>query len=81
MMRRLTTTVALLAVLSGGATAAGSTKQSPRQPLAQTACTRATIGGRPKCIARGQFCTASYQRQYRRYGFSCVRVRGRYRLQ
>jgi hypothetical protein len=46
-------------------------------------CTAARIGGQRKCLQRGQFCTRSYQRQYRHYGFSCSKRdrNGRYRLQ
>jgi hypothetical protein len=40
-------------------------------PIANAACTRATIGGQSKCIARGQFCAVRYERDYRRYGLSC----------
>jgi hypothetical protein len=40
-------------------------------PIAHAACTQAKIGGQSKCIARGQFCARAYQRDYRRYGFSC----------
>lgn len=51
-------------------------------PSAQSACTHAVIGGRSKCIARGQFCARRYASQYRRYGFSCTRRdrNGRYHL-
>lgn len=40
-------------------------------PVAQIACKKATIGGQSRCIARGQFCARRYERDYRRYGFSC----------
>jgi hypothetical protein len=51
-------------------------------PIAYAACTRATIGGAPKCIARGQFCAVRYARDYRRYGLSCTYrdANGRYHL-
>ena len=50
--------------------------------MAQSACTSARIGGQHKCIARGQYCARRYQRDYRRYGFSCSKrdYRGRYHL-
>jgi hypothetical protein len=43
----------------------------------------AVIGGKSKCIARGQFCARRYAIQYRRYGLSCTRLdrNGRYHLQ
>jgi hypothetical protein len=46
------------------------------------ACTNAKIGGQRKCIARGQYCARDYQRDYRRYGFSCFKrdARGRWHL-
>jgi hypothetical protein len=49
---------------------------------ARALCTPARIGGQRKCLQRGQFCTRAYQRQYRRYGFSCSKrdARGRYHL-
>lgn len=48
----------------------------------QTACTPATIGGKHKCIARGQFCARRYQSDYKRYGLSCSKKdrNGRYHL-
>lgn len=51
-------------------------------PSAEAAnCTTATIGGKRKCIARGQFCAARYQSAYRRHGYRCMRDgKGRYRL-
>lgn len=43
----------------------------------------AVINGAQKCLRRGEFCAHSADRQYRRYGFRCIRyypnVR-RYRL-
>jgi hypothetical protein len=45
--------------------------------------THAVIDGAHKCLRRGQFCTRSADRQYRKYGFRCVKydVRvDRYRL-
>lgn len=35
--------------------------------------TRAVINGSVKCLRRGEFCTHSADRQYRRYGFRCTR--------
>lgn len=50
---------------------------------AHMACKRATIGGKSKCIARGQFCARAHARDYRRYGLSCTKrdANGRYHLQ
>jgi hypothetical protein len=51
-------------------------------PVAHSSCTYARIDGQSKCIARGQFCKRSAQRDYRRYGFSCSKLdrNGRYHL-
>jgi hypothetical protein len=58
--------------------------QSAGPPTAQAACTRATIVGQRKCIARGQFCTHTTRanRDYHRYGYHCGRrdYTGRYHL-
>jgi hypothetical protein len=43
----------------------------------------AVIGGSEKCLHAGEFCAHRYDRQYRRYGFRCIRYYanvGRYRL-
>jgi hypothetical protein len=45
--------------------------------------THAVINGQQKCLRRGEFCAHSADRQYRRYGFRCIRFYpnvGRYRL-
>ena len=45
--------------------------------------TRGVINGSVKCLRRGEFCTHSADRQYRRYGFRCTRYYSnvhRYRL-
>lgn len=45
--------------------------------------TRARINGAIKCLRAGEFCTHSADRQYRHYGFRCIRYYanvGRYRL-
>jgi hypothetical protein len=51
---------------------------------AEAACTRATIQGERKCIARGQYCrhTARANRDYHRYGYHCGKRdrNGRYHL-
>jgi hypothetical protein len=62
------------------ATAGGATA------VAAKACgsgyTHAVIGGAEKCLRRGQFCAHRYDRQYKRYGFRCVKTdrRGNYHL-
>lgn len=59
----------------------------PIRAIAAKTCsasyTRATINGGIKCLRAGEFCTHSADRQYRHYGFRCIRYYanvGRYRL-
>jgi hypothetical protein len=42
----------------------------------------AVINGSEKCLRRGQFCARAADRQYRRYGYRCVKrdARGSYHL-
>jgi hypothetical protein len=44
--------------------------------------THAVIGSAEKCLRRGQFCAHRYDRQYKRYGFRCIKRdrRGNYHL-
>lgn len=58
-----------LALVVGLAIPAGALHASPASAWS---CTKARIGGATKCLARGQFCKASYASQYKRYGFRCV---------
>jgi hypothetical protein len=73
-------------VLAGlPAAAPAQPSPSPQVTIAKTCSssyTRATIGGEQKCLRRGQFCARRYRKQYRRYGFRCVKrdVRGNYHL-
>jgi hypothetical protein len=78
MRTRLAIAVASLALLG-----AGPAVTQASHPIAHTACTSATIGGAHKCIARGQFCARSHERDYERYGFRCTKRdrNGRYHLQ
>jgi hypothetical protein len=43
--------------------------------------THAVIGGAQKCLHAGEYCSHAEARQYRRYHFSCERIRGTYRLE
>ena len=82
------TTVAALGA-SAPAPSAAVALHSPgsvRAVVAKTSSagyTRATINGAVKCLHAGEFCTHSADRQYRRYGFRCIRYYAnvhRYRL-
>jgi hypothetical protein len=59
----------------GGTTTLGAISASAHTPvaaLAQTAsCVYGKIGGVRKCLRAGEYCARRYQRQYRRYGFTC----------
>jgi hypothetical protein len=74
--RRIAAAIAALALVGAAPTA------SSADPAVHAACTSARIGGQHKCIARGQFCARSHQRDYRRYGYSCSKRdrNGRYHL-
>ncbi len=79
----MSASLAVPGVAVGAGAAAGSPSAShAAAPVAQTACMRARIGGRRKCIARGQYCARRYERDYERYGFTCSKRdrRGRWHL-
>jgi len=80
----------LLGALVAAALAVGSpaavpvaAAHAPATPIAQAACVHAKIGGKRKCIARGQYCARRYERDYERYGYTCSKRdrRGRWHLQ
>jgi hypothetical protein len=73
---------ALLAVTAALAGVPGQSGASTIGPIAHATCKHAVIGGKSTCIARGQFCTRRYQRQYLKYGLSCSKLdrNGRYHL-
>jgi curli biogenesis system outer membrane secretion channel CsgG len=79
--RRIASVIAALALV-GAAPTASTAASAPADPAVHAACTSARIGGQRKCIARGQFCARSHQRDYRRYGYSCSKRdrNGRYHL-
>jgi hypothetical protein len=62
---------------------AAPTGTAMASPIAHAAaCVYGQIGGKTKCLRRGEFCARRYASQYRRYGFSCTRRdrNGRYHL-
>lgn len=81
-MRRRKTAAALLAALA--LVAASPPTQAARPATVHAACTSATIEGKHKCIARGQFCrhTKKANKDYHRYGYHCGKrdKNGRYHL-
>lgn len=68
---------AMAAIAIGVAAPAGSPASVGTGPSAVAAKTcgagykTAYINGAKKCLRRGQFCSPSAQKQYRRYGFYC----------
>lgn len=85
MHRHLTAALAATAIAVGvpvAGTAAAHQQQQQPAPSAQAACIHAKIGGKHKCIARGQYCARRYERDYERYGFTCSKRdrRGRWHL-
>src|SRR5690348_11333716 len=82
--RVLVVVATFVAAIAAG-TAAPTAPASPA--VAAKTCsagfTHAVIGGVQKCLRRGEFCAHRYDRQYRRYGYRCIRYYanvGRYRL-
>jgi hypothetical protein len=70
-------TVAVLAASAAGTAAAGSTVTAKARVAT---CTRATIGGKRRCLAPGQACSPRYEKQYELHGYICRKSHGRYRL-
>lgn len=70
--------VSVAAMVSTAAVpAATAHTQSPAHAVVAKSCSdgykRGVINGHVKCLRRGEFCTHSADRQYRRYGFRCTR--------
>jgi hypothetical protein len=79
--------VATAVGISVPAPAAPAASRAPIQAVAARSCpagdTPASIDGQAKCLRAGEFCKHSADRQYRRYGFRCIRYYrnvNRYRL-
>jgi hypothetical protein len=82
MRGRVLVAVVVAALGAGAAGAVAPAGASGGGPAAVVACTKAKIGGQSKCIAAGQYCAKRYERDYRRYGFTCNKkdARGRWHL-
>ena len=84
MRSRLAGLLAVIALVSPAAVPPLA-QSSPLVHVAKT-CSRgfkhAVIHGQEKCLRRGEFCTRKYQRDYKRYGYSCSKRdrNGRYHL-
>jgi hypothetical protein len=66
--------VAVLAI-AGAGTPVALAKTCPR------GYTQATINHAQRCLHAGEYCNHNYERQYRHYHYTCVVVRGVYRLE
>jgi hypothetical protein len=88
-MRKLVAAAVVGLAFAGQASGAGAgsgmpSHGSPEAVVAKTCSpgfTHAMIGGEQKCLHAGEYCSHAEARQYRRYHFVCVRVRGTYRLE
>jgi hypothetical protein len=88
MKRRLAALAAAAAAFAAAPAVAPVFNDSPVAPATAVAKTcsagfkHAVINGSEKCLRRGQFCARAADRQYRRYGFRCIRrdAGGRYHL-
>jgi hypothetical protein len=90
MLRRKWTRLGVIAatLVAAVAAAIGAPAQSYAYPTAVAkSCSagykHAVIGGVEKCLRSGEFCAHTYDSQYRRYGYRCVKFYAnvaRYRL-
>jgi hypothetical protein len=68
-VRKFITALASAAAITGGMAAV------PGRALAETCSSgyvHAVIEGQQKCLHAGEFCISTDNRQYHRYGFTCV---------
>ena len=81
----------IAALMSALAVAGGTASPAAPSHLSPVAISKtcgsgykhAVIGGAEKCLRAGEFCAHRYDRQYRRYGYRCIRYYAnvqRYRL-
>jgi hypothetical protein len=84
MRTRIVTLVIGLALAAASPVAAHEVRSAPAAAHVAKSCssgyTHAVIGGSQKCLHAGEFCAKRYRKQYRRYGYRCVRVGDYYRL-
>jgi len=84
-MRRRVAVLACTALLAATGATASATPAGPQVLPAKTCSsgyTHAVINHQQKCLRRGEFCAHRYRKQYRRYGYDCVKRdrRGNYHL-
>jgi hypothetical protein len=80
MRRRLAVFACAGLLAAAGAAAAGPATHAAdpgQQAAAAKTCssgfTHAVINHQQKCLRRGEFCAHRYRKQYRRYGYNCVK--------
>jgi hypothetical protein len=61
----------LLVVLAALVAAAG-VRSAPLRAQCSAGFVAANVGGEPKCLRAGEFCSAAHEADYERAGFSCV---------
>ena len=81
-MSRKLVAVALAIGFAGAAPAVAPAHPSHVAKTCSAGFVHGVIGGRQKCLRRGEFCAHRYNSQYHRYGYRCVRrdARGNYHL-
>jgi len=70
----------IVALPTAGSTATAATVTAQAAKSCPSADVSGSIGGKPKCLGRGEFCAKRYKSQYPKYGFTCKLQHGRYRL-
>jgi hypothetical protein len=83
--RLLFAAVASVVALAGGSAAQARPTHFSPVAIAKSCSAsyrHAVIGGAEKCLRAGQYCAQRYDRQYRRYGYRCIKrdYRGSYHL-
>jgi hypothetical protein len=81
--RRFLVVLATLVAAVAAGTATPASAPAAATKHCSAGYTHAVIAGVQKCLRAGEFCTHRYDRQYRRYGYRCIRYYAnvqRYRL-
>jgi hypothetical protein len=67
-MRRGAVLLVALAALAVAATS----RSAPLHTACSSSFVQGLVGGVPKCLHAGEFCSSAHESDYERYGFSCV---------
>jgi len=73
-LRLLPLLSAVLVAVPGAAAVAAhaSGRAQPSRAACSSSYVAGVIGGEPKCLRAGEFCSPSHAAEYPRYGFSCI---------